>query len=116
MLLGFWWLATEEIFGGLDADGSGFLTKEEVAGVPLDVLPPNVLEHVSVDNMEDLFEMYLGKLARSIAWRIAGGRSFAASSRVAARHSATANRCVDQIRQEFALRNALKPPRERERG
>lgn len=46
-----------EIFGGLDADGSGFLTKEEVAGVPLDVLPPNVLEHVSVDNMEDLFEM-----------------------------------------------------------
>ncbi|CAK9072773.1 Muscle calcium channel subunit alpha-1 (MDL-alpha-1), partial [Durusdinium trenchii] len=37
-----------QIFSGLDADGSGCLTREEVAGVPLDVLPPNVLEHVSV--------------------------------------------------------------------
>lgn len=49
-----------QIFSGLDADGSGCLTREEVAGVPLDVLPPNVLEHVSVDNMEDLFEVWLG--------------------------------------------------------
>ena len=39
--------------GDLDMDGSGSLTRDEVANVPLEVLPPKVLENVSVDSMED---------------------------------------------------------------
>lgn len=46
-----------KVFQGLDADGSGSLTRQELADVPISVLPPNVLENVSVDSMEDLFEM-----------------------------------------------------------
>jgi len=46
-----------EVFCDLDLDESGSLTRDEVAHVPLDVLPPKVLENVSVDSMEDLFEM-----------------------------------------------------------
>eukprot|EP00435_Cladocopium_sp_Y103_P034701 s80_g9.t1 len=46
-----------QVFQGLDADGSGALTRQELADVPISVLPPNVLENVSVDSMEDLFEM-----------------------------------------------------------
>lgn len=37
-------------------DESGSLTRDEVAHVPLDVLPPKVLENVSVDSMEDVDE------------------------------------------------------------
>ena len=46
-----------EVFQGLDTDGSGTLTRQELADVPVSVLPPNVLENVSVDSMEELFEM-----------------------------------------------------------
>lgn len=46
-----------EVFQGLDTDGSGTLTRQELADVPVSALPPNVLENVSVDSMEELFEM-----------------------------------------------------------
>ena len=46
-----------DIFGGLDKDQNGSLTRQEVAGVPLSVLPPRVLENISVSSFEDLFEM-----------------------------------------------------------
>lgn len=46
-----------DIFGGLDTDQNGTLTRQEVAGVPLSVLPPRVLSNISVSSFEDLFEM-----------------------------------------------------------
>lgn len=46
-----------DAFDNLDADQSGHLTREEIAGVPLTILPPKILEHVSVNSMEDLFVM-----------------------------------------------------------
>ena len=41
----------------LDRDMDGCLSREEVAGASLSVLPPTVLANVSADSMEDLFEM-----------------------------------------------------------
>eukprot|EP00913_Durusdinium_trenchii_P012576 g11810.t1 len=46
-----------EIFSALDQDGSGYITREEVANVPLHVLPEKVYEKVTVDSMEDMFEL-----------------------------------------------------------
>ena len=46
-----------DLFAQLDQDESGYLTRDEIAGVPLQILPSKVLENVSVDSMEDLFEM-----------------------------------------------------------
>ena len=46
-----------EIFHRLDTDESGCITREEIAHVPLDMLPPKLLETVSVDSMTDLFEL-----------------------------------------------------------
>lgn len=46
-----------DAFDGLDADGSGFITRDEVAGVPTTILPPAVLSKVSANSMDDLFEM-----------------------------------------------------------
>lgn len=45
------------IFQSLDADGSGQVTRSEAANVPLSVLPPKVLQTVSVESMEDLFDL-----------------------------------------------------------
>ena len=39
------------IFQSLDADGSGQVTRAEAANVPLDVLPPKVLETVAVESI-----------------------------------------------------------------
>ena len=41
-----------EIFQTIDTDHSGLITREEVSHVPIDILPPRVLEAVCVDNME----------------------------------------------------------------
>jgi len=46
-----------DIFHRLDTDESGCITREEIAHVPLDMLPPKLLETVSVDSMTDLFEL-----------------------------------------------------------
>mmetsp|Transcript_49922 Transcript_49922/g.117505 ORF Transcript_49922/g.117505 Transcript_49922/m.117505 type:complete len:547 (+) Transcript_49922:65-1705(+) len=44
-------------FNHLDRDESGFITREEIENVPIEILPSKVLENVSIDNMVDLFEM-----------------------------------------------------------
>ena len=49
-----------EVFDSLDTDRSGFLTREEIAGVPLDLIPPKILECASVGTMEELFDMIEG--------------------------------------------------------
>lgn len=49
-----------EVFDSLDTDQSGFLTREEIAGVPLDLIPPKILECASVGTMEELFDMIEG--------------------------------------------------------
>lgn len=49
--------ALMDIFHTLDSDASGCITREEISHVPLDMLPPKLLETVSVDNMTDLFEL-----------------------------------------------------------
>ena len=46
-----------DMFVALDLDGSGQITREEIADVPLSVLPPTVLKNVSVTSMEDMFEL-----------------------------------------------------------
>eukprot|EP00913_Durusdinium_trenchii_P030489 g28560.t1 len=46
-----------DIFSALDKDDSGYITREEVANVSLHVLPKTVLEKVTVDSMEDMFEL-----------------------------------------------------------
>ena len=46
-----------EIFQTIDTDHSGLITREEVSHVPIDILPPRVLEAVCVDNMEDIFDL-----------------------------------------------------------
>lgn len=46
-----------EAFQELDADGSGCLTKEEVENVPIDILPPKMLEAISIESMPELFEL-----------------------------------------------------------
>ena len=45
------------IFQTIDTDHSGLITREEVSHVPIDILPPRVLEAVCVDNMEDIFDL-----------------------------------------------------------
>ncbi|CAE7769753.1 CACNA1H [Symbiodinium sp. CCMP2456] len=45
-----------EIFHALDTDRSGLLTHEEVVNVPLDVLPPRVLDAIYVESMADIFD------------------------------------------------------------
>ena len=45
-----------EIFHSLDRDHSGLLTHEEVVNVPLDVLPPRVLDAIYVESMADIFD------------------------------------------------------------
>ncbi|CAE6933272.1 CACNA1F [Symbiodinium natans] len=45
-----------EIFHSLDKDHSGLLTHEEVVNVPLDVLPPRVLDAIYVESMADIFD------------------------------------------------------------
>jgi len=47
-----------ETFTILDVDKSGYITREEIEHVSVDVLPPKVLDNVSVDSMVDLFEMF----------------------------------------------------------
>ena len=49
-----------EVFDSLDTDRSGFLTREEIAGVPLDLIPRKILECASVGTMEELFDMIEG--------------------------------------------------------
>lgn len=44
-------------FQELDVDGSGCLTKEEVENVPIDILPPKMLEAISIESMPELFEL-----------------------------------------------------------
>ncbi|CAE7490358.1 unnamed protein product, partial [Symbiodinium natans] len=44
-------------FEDLDEDGSGYISRDEIEGVPLSVLPPKLLENVSIDSMVDLFEL-----------------------------------------------------------
>lgn len=45
------------LFQKLDTDGSGLLTHDEVDSVPLDILPPRVLDSVYVDSMRDVFDL-----------------------------------------------------------
>ncbi|CAE7551710.1 unnamed protein product [Symbiodinium natans] len=46
-----------EIFNEIDEDASGCVTHDEIQKVSVDVLPPRLLETVSVDSMGDLFEL-----------------------------------------------------------
>jgi len=46
-----------QMFKSLDLDGNGLLRKEELAGIHLDDLPMKVLEKVSVDGAQDLFDL-----------------------------------------------------------
>eukprot|EP00439_Symbiodinium_sp_Y106_P049700 s944_g6.t1 len=46
-----------EIFNEIDEDASGCVTHDEIEKVSVDVLPPRLLETVSVDSMTDLFEL-----------------------------------------------------------
>ncbi|CAJ1333186.1 unnamed protein product [Effrenium voratum] len=46
-----------DIFRELDKDASGLITHEEVDEVPIDILPPRVLDSVYVDNMRDIFDL-----------------------------------------------------------
>ncbi|CAK9090100.1 Sodium channel protein type 4 subunit alpha A (Voltage-gated sodium channel subunit alpha Nav1.4a) [Durusdinium trenchii] len=46
-----------DIFQKLDTDESGCITREEIENVSLDMLPPKLLETVSVDSMSDLFDL-----------------------------------------------------------
>ncbi|OLP94416.1 hypothetical protein AK812_SmicGene23571 [Symbiodinium microadriaticum] len=46
-----------ETFEDLDEDGSGYISRDEIEGVPVTVLPPKLLENVSIDSMVDLFEL-----------------------------------------------------------
>ena len=46
-----------DAFQRLDVDQSGFITKGEIAHVSLDMMPPKLLDNVSVDSMVDLFEL-----------------------------------------------------------
>ena len=46
-----------DIFQELDTDGSGLLTHQEVDNVPLEILPPRVLDSVYVDSMRDIFDL-----------------------------------------------------------
>ncbi|CAL1144510.1 unnamed protein product [Cladocopium goreaui] len=46
-----------DIFQELDSDGSGLLTHQEVDNVPLEILPPRVLDSVYVDSMRDIFDL-----------------------------------------------------------
>ncbi|CAJ1393566.1 unnamed protein product [Effrenium voratum] len=46
-----------ETFLAIDVDGSGLITKEELANMPLDMLPPNFLKNLPIDSMMDLFEV-----------------------------------------------------------
>ena len=46
-----------EIFKVLDKDHSGFISREEIEHVPLDILPPKLLESISIPSMADLFEL-----------------------------------------------------------
>ena len=46
-----------EIFMDLDQDGSGYITREEIQHVPLDILPSGILENISIPSMADLFEL-----------------------------------------------------------
>lgn len=45
------------LFQELDVDGSGLLTHKEVDHVPVDILPPRVLDSVYVDSMSDIFDL-----------------------------------------------------------
>ena len=45
------------LFQELDVDGSGLLTHNEVDNVPVDILPPRVLDSVFVDSMSDIFDL-----------------------------------------------------------
>ncbi|OLQ15725.1 Muscle calcium channel subunit alpha-1 [Symbiodinium microadriaticum] len=45
------------IFNEIDEDASGCVTHDEIEKVSVDVLPPRLLETVSVDSMTDLFEL-----------------------------------------------------------
>ena len=56
-----------DVFDSLDADQSGYITREEIAGVPLTLLPPKILETASVDSMEDLFDMLDGNESGSLS-------------------------------------------------
>ena len=47
-----------DIFQELDSDGSGLLTHQEVDNVPLEILPPRVLDSVYVDGMRDIFDLF----------------------------------------------------------
>jgi len=44
-------------FQELDKDQSGSITREEIEGVPVSVIPGRLLENVSIDSMVDLFEL-----------------------------------------------------------
>lgn len=46
-----------DIFQTLDTDMSGFITRDELDAVPVDILPASVLESLPIDNMQELFEM-----------------------------------------------------------
>ena len=46
-----------DFFHQLDSNESGCITKDEIAQVPLSMLPPKLLETLSVDSMTDLFEL-----------------------------------------------------------
>lgn len=46
-----------EIFKVLDKDHSGFISREEIEHVPLDILPGKLLESISIPSMADLFEL-----------------------------------------------------------
>jgi len=46
-----------EIFKVLDQDHSGYISREEIEHVPLDILPSKLLENISIPSMADLFEL-----------------------------------------------------------
>lgn len=56
-----------DVFDSLDADQSGTITREEIAGVPITLLPPKILETTSVNSMEDLFDMLDGNETGSLS-------------------------------------------------
>lgn len=56
-----------DVFDSLDADQSGTITREEIAGVPITLLPPKILETTSVNSMEDMFDMLDGNETGSLS-------------------------------------------------